>query len=138
MFSTFPTKPIPHSPRLRQSRQAHRSAVIYEPNLNDLPVRPQPVWTQPERPVPVVQLPGLPPRSIPKDVVKSGPKNWSEVSKKCVSIESFSWLSMELTFLSQKAGWPSYFLLRKFKKLYGPYIRQGQRHPSTQINTTGV
>lgn len=89
MFSTFPTKPIPHSPRLRQSRQAHRSAVIYEPNFNNLPVRPQPAWTQPERPVPVVQLPGLPPRSIPKNIVKSGPKNWSEATKKCVSNESF-------------------------------------------------
>jgi MFS family permease len=86
MFNTFPTKPIPHSPLLRQSRQAHRSAIIYEPNLNNtgnkLPARPQPVRTQPERPVPVIQLPGLPPRSLPKSIVKSGPnKNWSEVTK---------------------------------------------------------
>jgi hypothetical protein len=81
MFSTFPTKPIPHSPRLRQSRQAHRSAIIYEPNLNKLPARPQAVRTQPERPVPVIQLPGLPPRSLPKSIVKSDPKNWPEVSK---------------------------------------------------------
>ena len=137
MFSTFPTKPIPHSPRLRQSRQAHRSAIIYEPHLNKLPARPQPVWTQPERPVPVIQLPGLPPRSIPKTIVKSGPKNWSETSKKCVLNESFSWLSLELTF-SNKAGWPSSFLLRKFEKLHRRYIRQGQRNSSTQKNTTKV
>jgi len=81
MFSTFPTKPIPHSPRLRQSRQAHRSAIIYEPNLHKLPARPQPVRTQPERPIPVIQLPGLPPRAVPKNIVKSGPKDWSENSK---------------------------------------------------------
>lgn len=79
MFSNFPTKPVPHSPRLRQSRRAHRSAIIYEPNK--LPARPQPVWPQPERPVPVIQLPGLPPRSLPKDIVKSGSKSWSETSK---------------------------------------------------------
>ena len=92
MFSTFPTKPVPHSPSLRRSRQAHRSAVIYEPNKS--PARPQPIWLQPERPVPVIQLPGLPPRSIPKSVVKkSGPKSWPEASKKCVAIMSFylSW-----------------------------------------------
>jgi len=80
MFSTFPTKPVPHSPSLRRSRQAHRSAVIYEPSKS--PARPQPIWLQPERPVPVIQLPGLPPRSIPKSVVKkSGPKSWPEASK---------------------------------------------------------
>lgn len=109
MFSTFPTKPIPHSPRIRQSRQAHRSAIIYEPNLNKLPARPLPVRTQPERPVPVIQLPGLPPRSVPKDIVKSDPKNWSEVSKK---YESFSWLSMELT---SSKSWLAQFL--PFKKI---------------------
>jgi MFS family permease len=46
--------------------------------------------TQPERPVPVIQLPGLPPRSIPKDIVKSDPKNWPEVSK--------NWLAQLLPF----------------------------------------
>jgi len=81
MFSNFPTKPVPHSPRLRQSRHAHRSAIIYEPNIHKLPARPQPIWPQPERPVPVIQLPGLPPRTIPKSIVKSGPKTWPEASK---------------------------------------------------------
>jgi len=90
MFSNFPTKPVPHSPRLRQSRHAHRSAIIYEPNHHKLPARPQPVWPQPERPVPVIQLPGLPPRSIPKSIVKSGPKSWSEISK--------NWLAQFLPF----------------------------------------
>ena len=102
MFNNFPTKPVPHSPRLRQSRQAHRSAVIYEPNLHKLPARPQPVWPQPERPVPVIQLPGLPPRSVPKSIVKSGSKGWSEASKKYVSNESFS--GVELTFFIKLAG----------------------------------
>ena len=83
MFTTFPTKPIAHSPkRIRHSRHPHRSAVIYEPNINLLPARPQPVRTQTERPIPIIQLPGLPPRSLPKSIVKSNPKNWSEVSKK--------------------------------------------------------
>jgi hypothetical protein len=86
MFNTFPTKPIPHSPKLlrqpAQIRRSHRSATIYEPNVNKLPARPQPVWIQPERPVPVIQLPGLPPRSLPKSIIKSGPKNWTEFSKK--------------------------------------------------------
>jgi hypothetical protein len=65
------------------------------------------VWPQPERPVPVIQLPGLPPRSIPKSIVKSGPKSWSETSKKCVSIShfhgwkltfSYSWLAQFIPF----------------------------------------
>jgi len=90
MFSNFPTKPVPHSPRLRQSRQAHRSAIIYEPNLHKLPARPQPIWAQPERPVPVIQLPGLPPRSLPKNIGKSGPKTWPEASK--------NWLAQLLPF----------------------------------------
>jgi len=93
MFNNFPTKPVPHSPRLlRQSRQAHRSAVVYEPNPHKLPARPQPVWAQPERPVPVIQLPGLPPRSLPKSVVKSVPtsKSWPEASK--------NWLAQFLPF----------------------------------------
>jgi len=94
MFSNFPKKPIPHSPRLRQSRHAHRSAIIYEPHLHKLPARPQPVWPQPERPVPVIQLPGLPPRSLPKDIGKSGPKSWSETSK--------SWLAQLLPFMKTR------------------------------------
>lgn len=134
MFSTFPTKPVPHSPRLRQSRHAHRSAIIYEPNLHKLPTRPQPAWTQPERPVPVIQLPGLPPRSVPKNIAKSGPKNWTDVSKKYVSMESFSFVNGANLF-KIKAGWPSSFLLRKLKKLHLKYIRQGQRNSSTQKNT---
>jgi MFS family permease len=84
MFNTFPAKPIPHSPKsLRHSRHAHRSATIYVPraSVNTLPARPQPVWVQPERPVPVVQLPGLPSRSLPKSILQSGPKNWSEIYK---------------------------------------------------------
>jgi len=81
MFSNFPKKPVPHSPSQRQSRQAHRSAIIYEPNIHKLPARPQPIWPQPERPVPVIQLPGMPPCSIPKSIVKSGPKTWPEASK---------------------------------------------------------
>ena len=104
MFSNFPKKPVPHSPRLRQSRQAHRSAIIYEPNTHKLPARPQPIWPQPDRPVPVIQLPGLPPRSIPKSIVKSGPKTWPEASKKCVSIESFSWLVGADLFFNKLAG----------------------------------
>jgi len=82
MFNTFPAKAIPHSPKsLRHSRHAHRSATIYIPSVNKLPARPQPVWVQPERPVPVVQLSGLPSRSLPMNIPQSGPKNWSEVSK---------------------------------------------------------
>ena len=101
MFTTFPTKPIPHSPRSsprssRQSRHPHRSAVIYGSHVNILPARPEPVRTQPERPVPVVLLPGLPSRLLPKSVVGSGPKGWAQVSKKWVSNESYS--QVELIF----------------------------------------
>jgi len=107
MFSTFPTKPIPHSPRLRQSRHAHRSAIIYEPHLNKLPARPQPVRTQPERPVPVIQLPGLPPRSVPKSIVKSDPKNWPEVSK--------NWLAQYLPFKKARETAPPIYTPRTAK-----------------------
>ena len=109
MFNNFPTKPVPHSPRLlRQSRQAHRSAVIYEPNPHKLPARPQPVWPQPERPVPVIQLPGLPPRSLPKSVLKSGPKSWPETSKKCVSNTSHFLVGADLLQIKLAGPVPSF------------------------------
>jgi len=80
MFNTFPTKPVPHSP-LHSPRNIHRSAVIYEANANYLPSRPEAVRTQPERPAPILHLPGLPPRSLPKSVVKPRQKGWTQVPK---------------------------------------------------------
>lgn len=113
MFTTFPTKPIPHSPKLLHypsNRNIHRSAVIYEPNVNILPARPQDVRIQPERPIPVIQLPGLPPRSLPKSIMKPLAKDWSEAPRKSVSNESHS--SLELIFSN---SWLAQF--RPFKKL---------------------
>lgn len=117
MFTTFPTKPIRHPPKpLYNSRHhAHRSAIIYTPNVNTLPARPQTARIQPERPAPVIQLPGLPPRALPKSIGKSGRKNWAELPKKWVSNELDS--RLELIFLK---SWLDRFL--PFKKPIAPPI----------------
>jgi hypothetical protein len=82
MFAQFPVKPLsprspsnsrfntksPKSPQLL--KREHRVARIYEPRSpTHLPTVPPPARTQPDRPAPVLALPGLPPRELPKSVI---------------------------------------------------------------------
>ncbi|KAF8954570.1 major facilitator superfamily domain-containing protein [Flammula alnicola] len=86
MFATFPVKPrsplvAPRSPLLvpkspRDSKREHRVAHIYEPRSPTFfPNKPLPAHI-PERPAPILSLPGLPPRELPRSVVKPPKKRF--------------------------------------------------------------
>jgi len=79
MFTQFPVKPRSPSPSVtthntikspKPLKREHRVARIYEPRSPTLlPNVPPPAWTQPDRPAPILSLPGLPPRTLPKTVI---------------------------------------------------------------------
>ncbi|KAF8154569.1 major facilitator superfamily domain-containing protein [Crassisporium funariophilum] len=77
-----------------RSRSSPRSARFFEPESDDLPTRPRPVRTHPERPVPIVGLPGLPPRSLPTSVVKDRKKALAD-----------GWFANAGTWLAQFRPW---------------------------------
>lgn len=72
----FPTTPViehshsafrPSSPK--QTKQSHRVARIYQPGSPTLPPRPSTAHLQPERPTPLLSLPGLPPQELPRSIL---------------------------------------------------------------------
>ncbi|KIM43713.1 hypothetical protein M413DRAFT_26030 [Hebeloma cylindrosporum] len=79
MFAQFPVKPRSPAPSVpihnnlkspKPLKREHRVARIYEPRSPTLlPSVPLPARTQPDRPAPILSLPGLPPRTLPKTVI---------------------------------------------------------------------
>ncbi|PPQ88205.1 hypothetical protein CVT25_005170 [Psilocybe cyanescens] len=103
MFTTFPVKPRtptteafndsfprPNSPKPSLKRE-HRVARIYQPSSPTLPSRPATAHTQPDRPAPILSLPGLPPRELPRSVV-APPKRKYKFAKNLVD-NGRSWLA---------------------------------------------
>lgn len=64
----------PHSPKLKRE---HRVAKIYQPASPTLPTKPATAHTQ-ERPAPILQLPGLPPRELPRSVLTPRKRTFTE------------------------------------------------------------
>ncbi|KAH9475863.1 Aspyridones efflux protein apdF [Psilocybe cubensis] len=104
MFTTFPVRPRtptteahidsfprPISPKPSLKRE-HRVARIYQPSSPTLPPRPQTAHIQPDRPAPILTLPGLPPRELPRSVVAPSRKKFKFNAKNLVD-NGRSWLA---------------------------------------------
>jgi len=98
-FSRTPTKDTfheayhPRSPASPKLKRDHRVARIYTPSSPTLPARPQTAHVQPDRPAPVLSLPGLPPQELPRSVLPPPKKKFGESlikhGRSWVLLESF-------------------------------------------------